>query len=334
MSWARRRGSVGQRTARVACGLALSLCWGGAAHAADPVATFSIVAYDSTTGDLGVAVQSKFFAVGSVVPWARAGVGAIATQAFGNTTFGPRGLELLSAGRAPQEAVRALLEADPGAASRQVGIVNARGATANHTGSDCQPWAGARSGRHYTCQGNILAGEDVVAAMARAFESTSGWLGDRMLAALDAGQAAGGDSRGMQSAALLIVRDKGGYGGFNDRYCDLRVDDAVDPFVELRRLYAIWKPNALVTEGYVACDRGDYERAYRLGREALAADAKSGEPQYHLGCFYSKAGRKDEALRFLGQAVALDPKLGARARTDPDFAPLLEDARFKELTGS
>ncbi len=138
----------------------------------------------------------------------------------------------------------------------------------------------------------------------------------------------------MQSAALVIVRDKGGYGGFNDRYCDLRVDDAPNPFVELRRLYNLWKPEALIREGYTACDKGDFERALRLGREALSADPKSGEPHYHLACYLCRAGKKDEALEELGRAVAQDPKLGTRAQSDSDFKPVENDPRFKKLTGS
>lgn len=305
-----------------------------AAAPPEPIATFSIVAYDSTTGDLGVAVQSRFFAVGAVVPFAQAGVGAIASQAFGNTTFGPRGLARLARNRSPQKVLDELLAADPGREQRQVGIVDARGRAASFTGQGCQPWAGAKVGRGYTCQGNILAGPKVVEKMARAFEQTSGMLGDRLLAALDAGQAAGGDTRGMQSAALLIVRDKGGYGGFNDRYCDLRVDDAPNPFVELRRLYNIWKPNALIHEGYTACEKGDFERAFRLGREALAADSLSGDSQYHMACYQSKAGRLEEAIRYLTAAVARNPRLGVQARTDTDFTPIREDPRFRKLTGS
>jgi uncharacterized Ntn-hydrolase superfamily protein len=303
-------------------------------YPAEPIATFSIVARDPATGDLGVAVQSKFFAVGSVVPWAKAGVGAVATQSFGNTTFGPRGLELLAAGKSPKEAMDALLADDPGRTQRQVGIVDATGNTATYTGTECMAWAGGQEGANYAAQGNILAGPAVVAAMGKAFEETKGLLGDRLLAALDAGQAAGGDSRGMQSAALLVVRDKGGYGGFNDRWCDLRVDDAPNPFVELRRLYNLWKPNALVLEGYKACDAKDWERAFALGREALALDATSGQSQYHLGCYYSKAGRYAEALEFLGQSVALDPGSAAAALKDSDYAPLRDDPEFKRLTRS
>ena len=251
---------------------------------AEPIATFSIVARDPVTGDLGVAVQSKFFAVGSVVPWAKAGVGAVATQSFGNTTFGPRGLELLASGKSPKEVMEMLLSDDTGKAQRQVGIVDAKGNTASYTGDGCMAWAGGAEGARYAAQGNILTGQAVVTAMGKAFEETRGLLGDRLLAALDAGQAAGGDSRGMQSAALLVVREKGGYGGFNDRWCDLRVDDAPNPFVELRRLYNLWKPNALILEGYKACESKEWEKAYALGLEALALVAKSGDPPDHLGC--------------------------------------------------
>jgi uncharacterized Ntn-hydrolase superfamily protein len=300
----------------------------------DTIATFSIVAWDSTTGDLGIAVQSKFFTVGSVVPWAKAGVGAIATQSFANTTYGPRGLELLGAGKTPDEVMAALTADDAQKDQRQVGIVDAKGRATSYTGSACLNWAGGKAGVHYACQGNILTGADVVLAMAKTFESTPGMLGDRLLAALDAGQAAGGDSRGMQSAALLIVRDKGGYGGFNDRYCDLRVDDAENPFVELRRLYNLWKPNALIHEGYTACEAKDFEKAFRLGREALAIDSSSGQSQYHLACYYSKAGNKEEAIRLLTEAVGRDKKLAVQARTDTDFTPLKGDDRFVALVGT
>jgi tetratricopeptide (TPR) repeat protein len=171
--------------------------------------------------------------------------------------------------------------------------------------------------------------------MARSFEATAGqMLGDRLLAALDAGQAAGGDSRGMQSAALLIVREKGGYGGFNDRYCDLRVDDAPNPFTELRRLYNIWKPNALILEGYKLCESQSWELAFARGREALALDPRSGDPQYHLGCYHAKAGRLPEALEWLRQAVALDPGHGKTAAEDSDYTPLRTNPEFRKLTGS
>ena len=206
-----------------------------------PVATFSIVGYDPETGALGIAVQSKFFAVGSVVPWAEAGVGAIATQSWANTTFGPNGLKLLKSGLSAEQTLERLIADDSGRATRQVGIVDAKGTVANYTGDECNAWAGAVSGKHYTAQGNILAGEDVVKSMGKAFEDTEGELADKLMAALFAGQEAGGDTRGQQSAALLVVKENSGYGGFNDRYIDLRVDDAEKPIEELQQLLEIHK---------------------------------------------------------------------------------------------
>jgi len=203
--------------------------------------TFSIVAFDPTNGDLGVAVQSKFLAAGAVVPWAQANVGAIATQSWANTTYGPKGLELLQKGLSAQEVVEALIAEDEGRDLRQVGIVDAQGNAAAYTGKDCFEWAGHIVGPNYACQGNILAGPQVVEAMAKAFEESEGELAHRLVAALEAGQEAGGDRRGQQSAALLVVREKGGYGGFNDRYVDLRVDDHPEPIRELKRLLSLYE---------------------------------------------------------------------------------------------
>jgi len=200
------------------------------------VATFSIVGFDPETDSLGVAVQSKFLAVGSVVPWARAGVGAVATQAMANYNYGPQGLELMSRGKTADEAVEALISADEDREHRQVGLMDGRGRSATFTGSECFAWAGGVTGEHYAAQGNILVGGETVEAMARTYEETDGDLAARLLSALDAGQAAGGDSRGKQSAALLVVREGGGYGGDNDRVADLRVDDHPDPIEELIRI--------------------------------------------------------------------------------------------------
>jgi uncharacterized Ntn-hydrolase superfamily protein len=200
------------------------------------VATFSIAAFDPETDSLGVAVQSKFLAVGSVVPWARAGVGAVATQALANFNYGPRGLDLMAKGHTAEQTVEALVSADEDREHRQLGVVDARGRAATFTGSECFDWAGGVTGEHYAAQGNILVGKETVEAMARTYESNQGDLAARLLAALDAGQEAGGDSRGKQSAALLVVREGGGYGGDNDRVLDLRVDDHPDPIRELIRI--------------------------------------------------------------------------------------------------
>jgi uncharacterized Ntn-hydrolase superfamily protein len=203
--------------------------------------TFSIVARDPATGDLGVAVASKFLAVGSVVPWARAGVGAIATQALANVTFGPEGLAELEGGADAQAVLARLIDADAGHSERQLGVVDAHGGAASHTGSGCLAWAGGRVGDGVAIQGNILAGPEVVDAMQSGFDAAPGILPDRLLTALLAGDRAGGDARGRQSAAMLVVRAGGGYGGTTDRWIDLRVDDDDDPVTELRRLLDIWR---------------------------------------------------------------------------------------------
>jgi uncharacterized Ntn-hydrolase superfamily protein len=203
------------------------------------VATFSIVGRDPAAEEWGVAVQSRFLAVGAVVPWAQAGVGALATQAWANIGFGPAGLALLREGLSATEVVDRLLATDERGDHRQLGVVDARGGSAAWTGSLCFPWAGHRSGVDYTCQGNILTGEDVVLAMEDAFLTFRGSLAQRLVAALQAGQRAGGDSRGQQSAAVLVVRERGGYGGHTDRAVELRVDDHPLPIDELERLLGL-----------------------------------------------------------------------------------------------
>lgn len=201
------------------------------------VGTYSIVAYDPATKELGVAVQSRIVAVGAVVPYAKAGVGAVATQAYCNPSFGPRGLEFLAKGETPDAIVQKLTAEDELPARRQFGLVNAKGESATFTGAECSASAGGARGENYACQGNILANDDVVKAMEKAFLETKGELSLRLLAALDAAQVAGGDKRGMQSAALLVVREGWGYGGQNDRFRDLRVDEHTEPLKELRRVY-------------------------------------------------------------------------------------------------
>lgn len=210
--------------------------------------TFSLVAFDPKTKDLGVAVESKFVAVGSVVPWAQAGIGAVATQSHANTAYGPKALRMMRRGIPPKEVLQRLIKGDKGRAQRQVGIVDARGRAAAYTGKECFAWAGHVVGRGYAAQGNILAGEDVVRSLARAFETTAGDLPPRLLAALSAGQDAGGDRRGQQSAALLVVREGGGYAGLNDRWIDIRVDDHPSPIEELIRLFNIYDVTLLSRE--------------------------------------------------------------------------------------
>ena len=201
------------------------------------VNTFSIVARDPENGDLGVAVASKFLAAGAVVPWMETGVGAVAVQAFPDLTYGPRGLTMMREGLSAKETLDRLIAADPDKEVRQAGVVDAQGMVSAHTGESCIPWAGHRVGKSYSCQGNILVGPEVVDAMAEAFESAVGELSSRLLAAVGAGDLAGGDRRGKQSAALFVVRKNGGYLGTSDVLVDLRVDDAQEPCGELRRIY-------------------------------------------------------------------------------------------------
>jgi uncharacterized Ntn-hydrolase superfamily protein len=202
----------------------------------DTISTFSIAGRDPKTGELGVAVQSKFLAVGAVVPWAKAGVGAIATQALANLSYGELGLKLLEKGYTPAQAIQSLTAADEKREERQVGIVAANGSSAAYTGKGCFEWAGHMTGTNFSCQGNILVSEDTVKALAKTFECGSGSLARKLLNALDKAQDAGGDRRGRQSAALLVVKEKGSYGGYNDRYIDLRVDDDADPIKKLSHL--------------------------------------------------------------------------------------------------
>jgi uncharacterized Ntn-hydrolase superfamily protein len=210
--------------------------------------TFSIVAWEPETATWGVAVQSKFISVGAVVPAAEAGVGAVATQAAANSAYGAEGLALLRQGHPAAEVVRRLTGADSGRDHRQLGVVDAKGGAAAFTGSKCMEWAGHEVGEGFCCQGNILFGPSVVRSMARAYESTGGDLLDRLLAALSAGQREGGDRRGMQSAAILAVRAKGGYRGGNDRWVDVRVDDHPSPIEELKRVFHLYDMTRLDRE--------------------------------------------------------------------------------------
>ncbi|MBA2174413.1 DUF1028 domain-containing protein [Halobacillus locisalis] len=208
-------------------------------HRSPIIATFSIVGSDPATGELGVAVQSKFLGVGSVVPWAKAGVGAIATQAFANPAYGPDGLKMLEEGLTVEEVFHELTTKDPQSQDRQLGIVDTNGNAESFTGNDCYEWAGGVTGKGYAAQGNILVNKETVTEMGKAFEEATGSLADRLLAGLQKAQQAGGDSRGKQSAALYVVKEKGGYGGLSDTLVDLRVDDHPDPIVELERIYQL-----------------------------------------------------------------------------------------------
>jgi len=296
--------------------------------------TFSIVATDHVTGEIGCAVQSRYFAVGNVVPWAKAGVGAVATQAAGVAAFGPRILALLELERLlPEAAIAAALADDEQRETRQLGVVRADGASAAHTGSECNSWAGHRTGAGYAVQGNILAAEDVVLDMERAFLRSTGSLAERLVTALEAGQAAGGDSRGQQSAAVVVERPGAAAETREgiDRVCDLRVDDHAKPIDELRRLLGIhlrWDALRRASAHYAP---GRYEDGIAILSAALERFGADATILYDLACFECLDGRSDDALAHVRAALELDPQLRAAIVADGDFAALADDARFRAL---
>jgi uncharacterized Ntn-hydrolase superfamily protein len=295
--------------------------------------TFSICALDPVVQEVGCAVQSRYFAVGSVVPWARAGVGAVATQAAGVAAYGPRLLALLADGAAPGEALARVLGDDAGREMRQLGVVAADGRAAAHTGSECHGWAGHRFGDGYAVQGNILAGEAVVTEMEHAFLETGGTLAERLVASLEAGQAAGGDSRGQQSAAIVVER-VGAAGESRegvDRVCELRVEDHPEPIAELRRLLGIHLVWDALRRASLFHAPGRYGDGVAVLSAALARFGDDPTLLYDLACFESLAGEGEEALRHLARALELDAGLRAGAVADSDFDAVRQDPRFAAL---
>ncbi len=295
--------------------------------------TFSIVACDPEAEEWGVAVESKFFGVGAVVPWARAGVGAIATQAFVNVSYGSRGLRLLRRGLSASEVVKHLTAHDPLHEQRQVGVVDAQGRTASYTGKQCQPWAGGLSQKNFSVQGNILASERVIKDMAHGFRNTRGKLAGRLIAALEAGQAAGGDRRGQQSSAILVVRSRSDRDGIGDRYVDLRVDDHTTPIAELHRLYEIWERFVYpLTESTLVKQlrrTGNRIRAENVQHEVVNAglrlarlNPQDAELRNTFAWFLAPLGSLEEAFQLAKQAVKLSPD-------NPDFLDTLAEVHFK-----
>lgn len=285
--------------------------------------TFSIVAADLETGEVGCAVQSKYFSVGSVVPWAWAGVGAVATQAAGVAVYGRLALEELQRGATPEAALEAVLADDPGRETRQLGVVTADGRAAAFTGAQCLDWAGHRVGPGFAAQGNILAGEAVVDELARAYTETVGSLVERLVASLEAAQAAGGDKRGQQSAAIVVERVGARTEGREgiDRICDLRVEDHQEPIVELRRLVGIWTDWDTMRRANVHYERGEPAAAADALR---AAAVGKDEPMllYNLACYESLAGLAEDAVVHLRRAIELDDSYRALSADDPDFDPV------------
>jgi uncharacterized Ntn-hydrolase superfamily protein len=262
------------------------------------VATYSIAACDPEAKQWGVATQSKFLGVGSVVPWAKPGVGAIATQAYANPRYGPDGLALLAEGLSADEVVKRLTAADEGRDHRQLGVVDGEGRAATYTGAECLEWAGGHTGKCYAAQGNILVSEATVDAMAKSFESSSGPLAERLIDCLDAAQAAGGDRRGQQSSALLVVERDGGYAGLSDEVVDLRVDEHPRPLEELRRIY--WMHQAIFgktpEDEWLEVDAGlEAEMRERLAR--LGYDGRLGEALFNWAGKENLEERVDGAER-------------------------------------
>jgi uncharacterized Ntn-hydrolase superfamily protein len=295
------------------------------------VATFSIVASDPESGEVGVAVASRFFSVGSVVPYAEGAVGAVATQANAEVSFGPRGLELLARGATPDEIVMVLMRDEPETNGRQFGIVSADGMSSTYTGPECLPWAGGRAGPNYAVQGNILTGEDVVIAMEKAFLETEGTLADRMYAALLAGHEKGGDSRGKQSASLIVRKPGTGYGGNNDRAIDIRVDDHAEPFIELGRLLTYANMNYSWNEAWTAYVDKDYPAALEPMERTAALAPDVAEVHFDLALIRLENDDKEGALTALATAIELNPQLKDQAAKDDGLDALHDDERFKSL---
>jgi len=294
--------------------------------------TFSIVAFDPATKDLGIAVQSRYFSVGPIVPWAEADVGAIATQSFVNVSYGPKGLQLLREGLAVDEVIEKLTREDEGREFRQMGIIDAKGNVAAYTGKKCLEWAGSKIGKCYSAQGNILANEEVVKRMGRRFETLTGDLADRLIAALEGGEEAGGDARGRQSAALLVVRKSKGRGGYGDRLIDLRVEDHPNPIGELKRLLNLHRVFYLIDEAEEMLVHEDAEKAVSTINKAIKLNPNSDDAYLDLGMMYMKLGEEEKAIKAFKEALRINPKMRVVVRQLPKVG-LLEASEefFKKL---
>ncbi len=294
-----------------------------------PVNTFSIVGCDTATGELGVAVASKYFAVGSVVPWAKAEVGAIATQAWVNPDYGITGIELLQKGLTPQQVVDSLTKADTMSSRRQMGIIDPKGNAVTYTGKDCMNWAGGKIGKHCAAQGNILTGANVVDNMVAAFENTQGELGDKLLAALLAGDSAGGDSRGKQSAAIYVVQKV--KGERFDRKIDIRVDDNPEPFIEITRLYHLGRALSHLETAAQLYRNNDLPGAVNEARLSVQMGPNMPETYYDLACYLSLSGNTAEAMQNINRAIMMAPKFKAMAANDTDLTNLRKLPEFQKL---
>src|SRR5215472_17600354 len=304
------------------------------AQSTPPVSTFSIVAIDPQNGDMGVAVASRYFSVGSVVPWATADVGAVATQANVNVGYGPQAIDLLRQGMTAPEVLKKLLADDkfPGKDGRQIAIVDAKGNIAAYTGPNAPNWAGDRQGKTWSAQGNILVGPQVLEAMGLAFEATQGELAEKLFAALKAGDGAGGDSRGKQSASMLVVRKGGGRNINNDRYIYINVDDSPDPFKELRRLLDLNLSYNYGDQMYKAFAANDLSRARAAAQKALTYSPNNANTHMQLGFLNYALGEKTTSLEEFAKARTLRPDDFVKRWQDevdsPQFKSILDDRDF------
>jgi uncharacterized Ntn-hydrolase superfamily protein len=297
-----------------------------------PVHTYSIVARDPATGQIGVAVQSHWFSVGSLVTWAEAGVGAVATQSFVDPAYGPLGLELMRAGKTAPQALAGLLKSDPGEAVRQVAMIDAKGNVAAHTGSKCIPAAGHITGENFSVQANLMLNEKVWPAMANAYKNTIGDLADKMLAALFAAQAVGGDIRGKQSAAILIVSGTSTGRPWVDRVMELRVEDHLEPLKELRRLINVHRAYQRMNAGDLAVEHNDMEKALREYGAAQAMMPDNLEMTYWTAVSLVNAGRVDESLPLFKKVFAGDPNWAELTPRLPGVGLLnVDEANLKKI---
>jgi uncharacterized Ntn-hydrolase superfamily protein len=287
------------------------------------VMTYSIVAVDRQAGELGVAVQTHWFGVGALVPWVAPGIGAVATQANIEIAHGPHGLDLLEEGLSPDDAVARIVGSDPGAAGRQVAVADVEGRVAAHTGDECMPFAGHEVGEAFSCQANLMASAEVWPAMAAAYRDAPGPLADRLLAALDAGQAAGGDVRGRQSAALEIAPLEGEAW---QRVMSLRVEDHPEPLRELRRLLELKRAYVVAEAADWALGEHEYDRAARLYQEALEMAPDNHELIFWAGLGAAQAGEGDLGVARVREAIARHPGWA-------DLLERLPEPNFPSVTG-
>ena len=304
----------------------------------DYFSTFSIVAYDPELEDWGVGVQSRAFRAGAVVPHAKASIGAIASQAMTNLSYGPRGLEFLAQGMSAEQTLQKLLSEDALRENRQCAIIDSQGRIAQHTGKECLVLAGHAHGKNWAAQGNILVREKVVTDMGKAFEKTKGLLAEKLIAALEAAQKAGGDSRGQQAGAILVVRKNAVFDDFYDKLVDVRVDDHKRPIAALRRLLNIALPSAYVNTARLHLSQSEAPKALQLLQRGVKSWPKHGMLQLGMALYYTAEARSERAMQAAKKALALSGKdrpayvrylktndAFKNLRTHPDFQKLLEE---------